>query len=101
MTLSVEDRLDITDVLDRYATGIDRRDWDLFRTVLTPDCVVDYGEIGTWPGVEEVTAFMDAAHGVRAVGFYDDELVRTGGGWGVARRSFTCVLMQAEEGIAR
>ena len=46
-----EDRQDISEVLVRYATGIDRRDWPLFRTVFTDDCELDYGEIGTWHGV--------------------------------------------------
>jgi len=57
-----EDRQDIADVLLRYATGIDRRDWPLFRTVFTDDCALDYGEIGTWNGVDAVTTFMDEAH---------------------------------------
>jgi 3-phenylpropionate/cinnamic acid dioxygenase small subunit len=125
-----EDRQDITDVLVRYATGIDRRDWPLFRTVFTDDCELDYGDIGTWRGADAVTDFMDRAHAlaghtlhrlsnfaitvtgdtaeartyidalifaldnasaVHAVGFYDDELMRTGAGWRVARRRFTTV----------
>lgn len=57
-----DDRLDIIDVLVRYATGIDRRDWPLFRTVFTDDCVLDYGEIGQWDGVDAVTEFMDQVH---------------------------------------
>ncbi|ODR18409.1 nuclear transport factor 2 family protein [Mycolicibacterium porcinum] len=57
-----EDRSDIIDVLVRYATGIDRRDWPLFRTVFTDDCVLDYGEIGSWNGVDAVTEFMDQVH---------------------------------------
>lgn len=124
------DRQDISDVLVRYATGIDRRDWPLFRTVFTDDCALDYGEIGTWKGVDSVTEFMEQAHamaghtlhrltnqaiavdgdtatartyidglimfkdndsGVNAVGFYDDELVRTGVGWRIARRRYTQV----------
>lgn len=127
---TAQDRLDIIDVLVRYATGIDRRDWPLFRTVFTDDCVLDYGEIGTWQGVDAVTEFMDQSHamaghtmhrlsnhaiavdgdtatartyidglimaqdnnsGVNAVGFYDDELVRTPAGWRIARRRFTAV----------
>ncbi|BBX28577.1 nuclear transport factor 2 family protein [Mycolicibacterium alvei] len=126
----MSDREDITDVLVRYATGIDRRDWPLFRTVFTDDCVLDYGEIGTWNGVDAVTEFMDQSHamaghtmhrlsnhaiavdgdtatartyidglimaqdnssGVNAVGYYDDELVRTAAGWRIARRRFTAV----------
>ena len=125
-----EDRQDIGEVLVRYATGIDRRDWSLFRTVFTADCELDYGDIGSWHGVDEVTEFMEQAHamaghtmhritniaatvdgdtavarayidglimaadnasGVNAIGFYDDELVRTAQGWRIARRCFTPV----------
>lgn len=57
-----EDRQDITDLLVRYATGIDRRDWPLFRTVFTEDCVLDYGDIGRWNSVDAVTDFMVQAH---------------------------------------
>jgi 3-phenylpropionate/cinnamic acid dioxygenase small subunit len=57
-----EDRQDIADVLVRYATGIDRRDWPLFRTVFTDDCQLDYGEVGSWRGVDAVTEFMQQAH---------------------------------------
>jgi 3-phenylpropionate/cinnamic acid dioxygenase small subunit len=57
-----EDRQDIADVLVRYATGIDRRDWPLFRTVFTEECECDYGEIGAWLGVDAITDFMQQAH---------------------------------------
>jgi 3-phenylpropionate/cinnamic acid dioxygenase small subunit len=122
-----EDRQDISEVLLRYATGIDRRDWPLFRTVFTDDCQLDYGEVGAWTGGDAVTEFMEQAHamaghtmhrltnqvitvdgdkaqsrtyvdalimmgennsGVKAAGFYDDELVRTADGWRVASRQF-------------
>jgi 3-phenylpropionate/cinnamic acid dioxygenase small subunit len=56
------DREDIAAVLLRYATGIDRRDWPLFRTVFSEDCEVDYGEIGAWKGADAVTEFMQQAH---------------------------------------
>jgi 3-phenylpropionate/cinnamic acid dioxygenase small subunit len=55
-------RQDISDLLVRYATGIDSRDWPLFRTVFTDDCHLDYGEIGIWNGVDEVTNFMEQTH---------------------------------------
>jgi 3-phenylpropionate/cinnamic acid dioxygenase small subunit len=129
-----EDRQDISDVLLRYATGIDRRDWSLFRTAFTEECELDYGEIGTWHGVDAVTDFMEASHamaghtmhrltnqvisvdgdtaeartyvdglilfgeadsGVNAVGFYDDDVIRTGEGWRIARRRFTPVRVTA------
>jgi 3-phenylpropionate/cinnamic acid dioxygenase small subunit len=57
-----EDRQDIGELLIRYATGIDRRDWPLFRTVFTDDCELDYGQIGSWRGVDAVTDFMDQVH---------------------------------------
>lgn len=125
-----EDRQDISDLLVRYASGIDRRDWPLFRTVFTEDCQLDYGEIGAWNGVDAVADFMEQVHamaghtmhrlsnitvtldgdraqartyidglimaahnrsGVNAIGFYDDEIVRTADGWRIARRKYTQV----------
>jgi 3-phenylpropionate/cinnamic acid dioxygenase small subunit len=129
-----EDRQNITELLVRYATGIDRRDWPLFRTVFADDCDLDYGEIGTWRGVDAVTEFMQQAHamaghtmhrltnqvitvdgdkaaartyidavimagdnqaGVNALGFYDDEIVRSADGWRITRRRFTPVRVTA------
>ena len=58
----MNDRDEISDVLIRYATGIDRKDWPLLRTVFTEDCVLDYGEVGTWNGVDAVAEFMEQAH---------------------------------------
>jgi 3-phenylpropionate/cinnamic acid dioxygenase small subunit len=128
-----EVRQDVADVLVRYATGIDRRDWALFRTCFTGDCEADYGEIGVWHGADAITVWMEQAHagcghtmhritnqaisadgdgvvarsyvdaivmapdnrsGTRAVGYYDDELVRTDDGWRIARRRFTMVLVR-------
>lgn len=125
-----EDRQDIDALLVRYATGIDGRDWLLFRTVFTDDCELDYGVIGSWKGVDAVAEFMEQVHamaghtmhrlsnqaiavdgdtarartyidglimagdsksGVNAIGFYDDEIVRTADGWRIARRRYTQV----------
>ena len=127
------DRQDIVDVLVRYATGIDTRDWVLFETCFTDDCDADYGDIGHWHTAAEITAWMEQTHapcghtlhritnhaiaphgdgatarsyvdavilgpdnrtGMRANGFYDDELVRTGDGWKIARRRFTMAVIQ-------
>lgn len=40
------DRAEITDLLTRYARAVDRRDWDLFRSVFTPDARIDYTQVG-------------------------------------------------------
>ncbi len=61
-TLDATARSEISDVLVRYATGIDRRDWELFRTCFTSDCVADYGDIGIWHGVDEITSWMVEVH---------------------------------------
>lgn len=58
---------EVSEVLVRYATGIDRRDWELFRTCFTEDCQVDYGKMPTgevlqWTRAEDITAWMEAAH---------------------------------------
>ncbi len=55
-------RREIDDVLVRYATGIDRRDWDAFGSCFTEDCHADYGAIGQWHGAEEITAWMREVH---------------------------------------
>jgi 3-phenylpropionate/cinnamic acid dioxygenase small subunit len=57
-----EDQAQISDVLIRYATGIDQRDWPLFRTCWTADVDVDYGDIGTFSGVDAITGFMARMH---------------------------------------
>jgi 3-phenylpropionate/cinnamic acid dioxygenase small subunit len=55
-------RQDIADVLVRYATGIDRRDWPQFRTCFTDNCHADYGDVGVWDGVDAITQFMIDTH---------------------------------------
>jgi 3-phenylpropionate/cinnamic acid dioxygenase small subunit len=61
-TVSREVRADVEEVLVRYASGIDRRDWELFRTVFTDDVQAEYQDIGTWSGVDELTEWMAATH---------------------------------------
>jgi hypothetical protein len=38
----------IRDVIDRYAAGVDSRDWDLVTTCFTAHCQADYGRSGQW-----------------------------------------------------
>ena len=60
--LTTAERADILDVLVRYATGIDQRDWELFRTCWSDDLVAEYDEVGTWHGGDEITDFMQQSH---------------------------------------
>ena len=54
-TRSLADRLEIGDLLTRYATAVDRRDWDLYRSVFTTDAEIDYTSAGGIAGtVDEV-----------------------------------------------
>lgn len=58
----MDDRNEIEDVLIRYATGIDSRDWPLFKSCFVEDCELDYGFIGCWSNRESVTKYMIRAH---------------------------------------
>jgi len=120
--------IDVTEVLVRYASAIDRRDWDRLRSCFTDDCAADYGPIGSWESAQSITTWMAEVHdacgyslhrltnfdvrgtpmgatarcyvdaivmgpdnktGTRAIGFYDDDLVRQADGWAIARRTYT------------
>lgn len=59
----VADRLEIHDLLRRYAWAIDTKDWDLLDTVFTPDAFVDYssnpgGVAGPYPEIRAWLAKM-------------------------------------------
>jgi 3-phenylpropionate/cinnamic acid dioxygenase small subunit len=62
MTAEATAKQDIAEVLVRYATGIDRRDWDLFRSCFASDCLAEYENIGTWESADAITDFMVTAH---------------------------------------
>ena len=54
MTLQeIADRIEIDDLLTRYATAVDGKDWDLYETCFTPDVSIHYtapGSIQGWSG---------------------------------------------------
>ncbi len=53
---------EIVSLLVRYTRAVDSTDWDLFRTCFTDDVVADYGDFGSWQGLDDFVAFMVAAH---------------------------------------
>lgn len=60
--VSADDERAIRNLLLRYATGIDTRDWPLFRTCFAQDCEADYGNFGRWRGPREIAEYMEASH---------------------------------------
>ncbi len=47
MTLQqIADRIEIDDLLTRYATAVDNKDWELYATCFTPDAFIDYSSAG-------------------------------------------------------
>jgi hypothetical protein len=55
----ISDRLEIQDLMVRYAHAVDTREWKLFAGVFTEDAVIDYSAFGGPCGtVEEAVAFL-------------------------------------------
>jgi ketosteroid isomerase-like protein len=55
----VADRIEIDDLLTRYATAVDTKDWELYQTVFTADAVIDYTSSGgIRGGLAEVTKWL-------------------------------------------
>jgi 3-phenylpropionate/cinnamic acid dioxygenase small subunit len=100
MTTAGTSKQDIAEVLVRYATGIDRRDWDLFRSCFTADCLAEYEGIGTWESADAITDFMVTAHA--GMGHTMHRIsniaidVHAGGDRAVARCSVDGILMAAD-----
>ena len=58
------DKQEITEQLYRYARGVDTHDWDLWKTVFTPDAHIDYSSAGAAVGSrDEVADFLKNAMG--------------------------------------
>lgn len=57
---AVADKLEIHELLARYARGVDEHDWDLYRSVFTDDAYIDYSSAGFAAGPrDEVTAQLE------------------------------------------
>jgi 3-phenylpropionate/cinnamic acid dioxygenase small subunit len=94
----------VSEVLVRYATAIDRRDWELFRTCFTADCDIDYGTLPTgetlhWNNLEDMTAWMQASH--QEMGHTMHRITNQrveNEGRGVVASSYVDVLLTAPDG---
>ena len=65
----MDDHHKITEVLVRYATGIDSRDWKLFRTCFTDDAHFDYGYLGTFENPDKLDVQRENARRHIAFGY--------------------------------
>jgi 3-phenylpropionate/cinnamic acid dioxygenase small subunit len=52
------DRVEISDLLARYSTALDSRDWELLRDVFVPDADCEYGALGHPRSVDEIIALV-------------------------------------------
>src|SRR5688500_7380797 len=59
---AISDRLEIEEVLIRYCYAVDDRDWHSYRTIFTPDAVIDDTVTGgVRSGVEEHVTYLTKA----------------------------------------
>lgn len=56
----ISDRLEIAELLARYARGLDTKDWDVWRSVFTEDAYIDYRSAGGVDGHRnDVAAWLE------------------------------------------
>lgn len=61
---ALSDKIEIRELLFRYARGVDTKDWELWKTVFTPDATLDYSSAGAAVGSrDEVAAWLENAMG--------------------------------------
>ena len=53
---SLADKIEIQELLARYARGVDTSDWELWKSVFTPDAQLDYTDVGFPVGTPEEIA---------------------------------------------
>jgi 3-phenylpropionate/cinnamic acid dioxygenase small subunit len=57
---AIADRLEIEDLLTRYASALDARDWERFASCFLPDALLDYTSAGGIRGrLPEVRAWLE------------------------------------------
>ena len=53
---SVLDKMEIHELLARYARGVDSKDWELWKAVFTPEAIIDYSSAGIAAGSRDDVA---------------------------------------------
>jgi hypothetical protein len=90
------DKERIAEVLIRYATGIDSKDWALLRSCWTEDVDADYGEVGRFSGADAITDLMKRLHGAMGPTYHRlSNLAIAVDGERATARSYVHALLQA------
>ena len=57
---ALHDKIEIQELLARYARGVDAKDGELWKSVFTPDATLDYSSAGAAVGTrDEVAAWLE------------------------------------------
>lgn len=57
---TISDRIEIDDLITRYATAVDSRNWELFRTCFVADATIDYTTAGGASGsLDDIAAWLE------------------------------------------
>jgi hypothetical protein len=93
------DRAQITEVLIRYATGIDSKDWPLFRTCWTDEVDLDYGELGRFTDADAFTDLFAQIHDAMGPTYHrlSNFVIDSDGDSATARTYVHAVLMVTSE----
>ena len=98
---SLLDRAAISDVVNAYATGLDRRDWTLYRSIFTDEIDMDFASVGIRPGRYAADEWVKDASRLFA-GFEATQHTSTNHVHTLRGDRATCVSnMQAEHFVAR
>jgi hypothetical protein len=61
-TLTNEDTAEIIELVYRYSTSLDQRDFAMFRSIWTDDVSAVYDDVGSWEGLDAFAAYMEKIH---------------------------------------
>jgi hypothetical protein len=95
------DRAEISDVVCAYATGLDRRDWALYRSIFTDEIEMDFSSVGLRAGTYRAEDWVRDAERLFA-GFSATQHTSTNHVHDVRGDRATCTSnMQAEHFVTR
>ena len=95
------DRAAISDVVHAYATGLDRRDWALYRSIFTDSIEMEFSSVGLRSGTYQADEWVRSAQTLFA-GFSATQHTSSNHVHELRGDAATCVSnMQAEHFVAR